>query len=187
MNAADEGSYRELRSEGIFEDVNANRIDMKNGVILVSCSDGDQMPDIFTHHAALCGTQRDGPRIHTLGLNGGALLLHPDSPLSRDGEWRILHKHIADAERLKDIHAVALYAHAPCGAAGLCGMSLLDVVQWLLAGKVFLENALASVACHAFLHIDRGNDERRTYFVSRARWLARPRDGRQHAEASQVF
>jgi len=63
-----------LRKAGVLEDTTRHKLSQEEGVILISCSDGDQFPDIFKHQCLLqdCTHQ---PRIHTICLAGGALRL----------------------------------------------------------------------------------------------------------------
>ena len=157
-----------FRRSGILQDIDAHRIDQSKGAIIVSCADGDQMHDLFHHHEALVQESNCAPRLHTLALNGGALLLPMTSPLNRQfNEDKVLLHHIAVAQKLKEIDTVVLYAHAPCGAAMMHDMSFFQVVQYLMQAKMMLKNsgpAGIKVAC--FIHIDYG-DKKRTYFVSR--------------------
>ena len=158
-----------FRRAGILQDVNAHRIDQSQGAIIVSCADGDQMHDLFHHHATLFLKSNAVPRLHTLALNGGALLLPVTSPLNRQfREDEVLLHHINVAQKLKEINTVVLYAHAPCGAAAMHNMSFLQVIEYLIQAKMLLKKsgpAGIKVAC--FIHIDYDGDKKRTYFVSR--------------------
>lgn len=167
----------EMRGFGVLADADGHRLDQREGIIMVTCADGDQMPDIFRFQAKLSEGQRTDPRIHTLSLNGGALLLPEDTKLivrrgRRFREDVVLMEHIRVARNLKQIDTIALYAHAPCGMARLMHLSFEDVIATLIAAKARIkgDNHGAKVAC--FCHVDRGNGRKRTYFVSRDRWDA---------------
>ena len=53
---------------GVLLDVSPHLIDQRNGVIVVACSDGDQMPDVFKHHEKFCSHHREHSRIHLFAL-----------------------------------------------------------------------------------------------------------------------
>lgn len=156
-----------LRHEaGVLIDVKDHKLDLKNGVIMVSCSDGDQMSDIFHFQEKMQARQRDSQRIHTIGLNGGALLIPENSPLNKpNGEDRVMLKHIKQAIELKGITTIALYVHAPCGAAGLCRLNMDQVLDLLIQAKRRIKAEIPGVTVACFCHVDNG--EKMTYFVSR--------------------
>lgn len=153
---------------GVFADVEDHLLDQGNGVIMVTCSDGDQMPDIFSFQEKMRGDHRKNPRIHTIALNGGALLIGENSPLKSDGEDRVMLKHIKQAIELKGITTIALYVHAPCGAAGLCRLDMRQVLDLLMEAKRRIKTEMPGVTVACFCHVDNG--KKRTYFVSRERY-----------------
>ena len=160
-----------LRERGVLVPVEGHRLDLGRGVIMVTCPDCDQRADLFNHQEAVFREQGLDPRIHALGLNGGALLVAEESPLNDElGEDRVLIAHMKGARQLKGINTVALYSHIPCGAAGLANLSSEEVVDFLVLGKrrVRAEIPEAKVAC--FLHVDKGEGNKRTYFVSYEAW-----------------
>lgn len=161
-----------LKAEGVLVPVNPDKIKLEQGVILTSCSDGDQMPDIFTYHLNMSLGQGLQPRIHLVALNGGGLLIPTQSQLVQDHhEDVILLKHIADACKLKGINTVLLYAHAPCGAAGLAGLTL-EQVFGLHVQAVKLLRALPDLQVISLFHIDDGR-YKRSWFFNTAKWESR--------------
>ncbi len=171
LSNEDREAYNRLRKQEILLDVDAHRLNLADGVILVACSDGDQLPDIFSNISHSFAGQRSSPRIHTIALNGGALLLPEDSPLvTAHREDEVLLEHIKVARELKNIHTVALYTHAPCGAGTLAGLTLEQELNLLLAAKVRIKEHLPGIKAACFCHIDRG-ESKRTYFVSRNKWI----------------
>lgn len=173
LNDCDREFAEVLRREGVLQDVDGHRLDLAEGVILVACADGDQMPDLFRHQASLQTEHRGVPRPHLLALNGGGLRIPRGSSLN-GGAGEVLLKDIGDARLLKGISMVALYVHAPCGAARLAGFTLEQEITLLMDAKVRVKEEcgeVVRVAC--FVHLDWGDGRRRTYFISRANWMAR--------------
>jgi hypothetical protein len=171
LSDTDRDTYKRLRKQGILSDVDAHRLDLTAGVILVACSDGDQLPDIFNNISHSFEGQRQSARIHTIALNGGALLLPENSPLvTPHREDEVLLEHIKVARELKNINTIALYTHAPCGAGTLAGLTLEQELDLLLAAKVRIKESLPGIKAVCFCHIDRG-ESKRTYFVSRNKWI----------------
>lgn len=66
---------KKFQTNGVLQTVDTHRLDQKNGAIIVSCADGDQIHDLFHYHERLFNEAGVPPRIHTLALNGGTLLL----------------------------------------------------------------------------------------------------------------
>jgi hypothetical protein len=146
---------------------------VSNGVIMVACADGDQMHDVYNYQCNMCATQRATPRIHTLALNGGALLLSPMCPLTQERhEGAALVNHIAGAKLLKNITSLALYSHAPCGAAGLANMSIRDQIRELLAAATHIQESVDAVSAMCYFHVDWGHGRKRTYAVAQEQAIA---------------
>lgn len=171
LSKQDHELARVLRLANVFQNVASKELDLSEGVIIVPCADGDQMPDLFTYELGLFAELGIPPRVHEIALNGGALLIPQDSPVRREGaEDRVILQHLRDAQALKGIDLVMLYAHAPCGAAGLAGLDLRGVVKLLMAAKTRIKEEIPSLKVAVFIHMDWGDGKKRTYFVSRDRW-----------------
>ena len=155
----------------VLLDVHPHLIDQSNGVIVVACSDGDQMPDVFKHHEKFCTHHREHARIHLFSLNGGAKLISENSPLRMHQEDQVLLSHIRMARKSKQIETVILYAHAPCGAAYGKKLSFTDVLELLFQGKERVKREIPGIKVACFCHVDHGNNKKRTYFVSYEAWL----------------
>jgi len=174
LSDRDRSMIRRLRNARVLEDADAHKLKSPDGVIVVPCSDGDQMPDVFEHQCALAREVGRPVRPHMLSLHGGAMLIAENCPLYR--EYRVddlLLQHIREAEGtdLKGIGTVVLYIHAPCGAAGLAGLSLVEQVVLLIRAKERVKEIDTTNAVVCFVHVDYG-DRQRTYFISRDRWLS---------------
>jgi hypothetical protein len=171
LSLRDRDLIREYKKAGILQDVNKHRLDQDQGVILVTCADGDRFPDIFNFQVKLQEHCRPHPRIHPLSWHGGAITCIPRSPVNtrRDSHLTFLDQ-IKAAPGLKDINLIALYAHAPCGAASLAGLSVEQVIALQIKAKKRIKalNTGAKVVC--FFHIDHGEEKKRTNFLSRDLW-----------------
>lgn len=84
LSEKDLSIIKELREFGVLADVKGHQLNQKNGTILVTCSDGDQMYDIFTHQVKMQNGQCQDPRIHTFAWHGGALRLASKSPINQN-------------------------------------------------------------------------------------------------------
>jgi hypothetical protein len=173
-----------LRDQNVLKEVGPHLIDQSQGAILVSCADGDQIPDIFTYHAEMQNGHRKDPRIHMFGWNGGALRLAPDSPANKVGHTTQLDllQDIGDALHMKQMSVVALYVHAPCGKAKASGISVYDTVRLLFAAKDTVKIAFPDIKVACFCHVDFGPNFERfgkkrrklTYFASRDAFHSHP-------------
>ncbi|MBI2050413.1 MAG: hypothetical protein HYT31_01230 [Parcubacteria group bacterium] len=171
LSENDVAIVRSLRDAGVLQDVESHRLDQSNGVILVTCPDGDHFVDIFSHQLRMQEGQCSDPRIHPLGWHGGAIRLVAGSPANKHpGEHQIFLEEIRDARGLKGINTVALYSHAQCGKASACGVDFLQLMMLHMQAKAAVKamNSGISVAC--FLHVTYPTGTRRTYFVSRPDW-----------------
>lgn len=177
--------YQNLRKAGVLEEIEPHRLEINDGIILVSCSDGDQFPDIVRHMGDVlvtCGAKR---RIHPFTDNGGPLILDPSSPLASNMRCENLLVSIDGARELKGIATVALCTHAPCGMARKIGLNLAEVIRSLKQGKAKLERSHSGLVVRPFVQIDLPDQRKRTYFISGQRWR-RWSEARGYAEATQL-
>lgn len=169
--------FEELREAGVLEDVNGNRLDTSNGVILVTCADGDQLGDIFKLQSGMT------PRIHTLAFNGGGLLIPNGSSanvsigISPTGVevclGDIYMNQIFVAQELKGIRVVALHVHFPCGIARLHSIEPCRLMELLVEAKTRIKTEMPDgMKVAAYLHVAWPDGRKRTYFVSREKWVA---------------
>lgn len=170
LNDSDREYLKDLRSKNILVDIDSHLLDQREGVIMIACADGDQMPDVFKKQSEYLLEQRKTPRIHTLALNGGALVVPADSPLNSElPKGAVIIDDIKGAMLLKGIKTVVLYAHAPCGAAGLCRLNAGEVIEFLIKAKEELKRVFLEIKVVCFFHVDWG-DHKRTYFISATKW-----------------
>ena len=161
-----------MRKFGVLDDIDPHRLAQEQGIIPIPCADGDQMIDIFQHQLKIALEGGVAPRPHQLSLNGGALLIAEESPLNKElREDLVLLAHIRGAMVLKKIRTVVLYAHAPCGAAGLAGLSFERCIDLLMKAKARVKKEIPGMKVACFCHVDR-KGKKRTYFVSKEKWEA---------------
>lgn len=174
---------QELLRLGIFSDVDGHQINSSKGVINFGCSDGDQFDDAYSHQKKMS----DNNRIHPLNLNGGALLLAPDSPAFRFSEFyqdrdvlsKFLRKQIYVAQERKGINTVTLGIHSPCAIAIACKIDPIEATNLIMEAKTIIKaesleyGKELKVSC--FHHLDHarcgtGKNKKRTHFISRKKW-----------------
>lgn len=172
LNKLDRQTIKQLIKLKLLQSAAGRFLKMRGGIIMISCSDGDELPDIFGYMQNMERGKLSAPRIHTIGLNGGALLVPANTALNkRYHEDKVILKHLKQAVKLKNIKTIAIYVHAPCGVAYLNGLNIIQVIDLLITAKTRIKKALPGVTVGSFCHVDDGQ-KKRTYFVSRDRWLA---------------
>lgn len=172
--SADTQLIKMLRDEGVLVDAEGHRLDSPNGVILISCSDGDQMVDIFHHTIHMLAKGGGKIRPHTFAYHGGGMLLDHDCPLCRKRPYdEIFMEGIADARAMKDIDTVALLVHAPCGAARMANLNVVQVLHHVVQAKMRIKSRWPDLKVGCFFHVDyppcndHANGRKRTYFLSK--------------------
>ncbi|MFA6447396.1 MAG: hypothetical protein WCW31_04035 [Patescibacteria group bacterium] len=177
LSAEDRRTYDYLLSRKILKRVLPDKIppeQARKGMIAVFCPDGDQFADVFGNIAEVCLQHMPWPRIHALTRMGGALVIPDNNPLSRGQYGAQLVEDIFLSHSLKDIETIALYAHAPCGAAKMAKLNLAQVLDLLTRAKLQMKDEIKrlklplNVIC--FVHIDRGDEGKRTYFFPVGEW-----------------
>ncbi len=166
--------FAALRTLGIILGVAPHRLNLKGGVIVVTCGDGDHFFDVIWHLLTVylqshlpwaCRLPLKigfflpfiiwwflSPRTHMLVLNGGACLLSPCWPKHETFDiGRALEEQVRVATDLKDIWQVILYAHAPCGAAG--SMLPKEQVAHLMEAKMRIKGLDPRYKVACFMHL----------------------------------
>jgi len=167
---------RAMREQRVLSDLAGNKLNYANGAILVACSDGDQMPDIWKIQTDICAGHRHDPRIHTIALNGGALLIPPHSPLSQTlHEDLVLLEHIKNGIIMKEIYTIAIYTHFPCGMATQASVDVRKQIQLLIDAKNLIKLTCPDTKVSCFVQIawpdsDEKEKRKRTYYMSRKKW-----------------
>ncbi|HPV70498.1 MAG TPA: hypothetical protein PKY08_01160 [Candidatus Magasanikbacteria bacterium] len=148
----DLGLIRVLRLSGILQDFDLTKCCDPQQLIVVDCADGSRKLELLLHHYNLAKTAEgnidvDECVFHDPSLNGGALLLHPDSPLVTEElrQDKVLLDSIEGGVKFKHMEAnghrplVVIYAHTPCAAATSLGMSVIEQMTWLVKAKLRLK------------------------------------------------
>ncbi len=161
-----------LREAGVLEDMNGHSLDLGRGVIVIRCPDGDQMLDRIEHDRRVAIEAGVTPRIHLLTCHGGCMAIAANSPLYPDmGIDRFLLTQIGEAVMLKGIHVISAEIHLPCGKAASLGLTILDQIVLQMSAKPRIKeiDRTNKVVCR--VHIDYPDGRKRTYFISRNRWI----------------
>ncbi len=160
----------ELRDAEVLQSIKGHLIDQQNGVILVTCSDGDRFPEIFQHQIRLQADCRSDPRIHVLAWHGGALACATHSPINRRRDaHNVFLDQIKDARELKSIDTVVLEAHYPCGAACLFDVSLERCLALQIGAKMNVRRLNNGIRVSCFFPVYNG-EKQQTFFFSREKW-----------------
>lgn len=161
-----------LRQASVLEDMNGHNLNLGRGVIVIRCPDGDQMLDRIEHDRRVAIEAGVTPRIHLLTCHGGCMAIASNSPLyPGKGIDEFLLTQIAEAEALKEIHVISAEIHVPCGKAASLGLTLVHqiVLQMAAKSRIKAVDPTNKVVCR--VHIDYPDGRKRTYFISRAKWL----------------
>lgn len=128
-----------LKTKGVLKHIKdplLPRYERGRGVILDTCGDCLRFGEIYEYQVGLV-IKEGGSRevVHVVTGNGGALILDESCPISSPPAALTYLQQIAGAVALKGIPLVMLYAHFPCGAAGLEDMSARAILQGLVNAK----------------------------------------------------
>ena len=173
LNEEDKERRRLLRDDyNIFQRVDEHLLHPaeSNGIVLNFCGDCDQAEDMVGFHEKAMAMVTGYSRIHRVGLNGGAILIPSYSPVAQLNEGLIMLAHSEFAVRKKGIRTIVLHIHAPCGAAMEFGLTVPDSIHLLVEAKRLMKERCPSTKVVCFVHIDKGERGKKTYFVSPKEW-----------------
>ncbi len=157
--------------QGILEPLSAHLLPegTGDGTIAITCSDGDQMADLFSQHHDKCGE-----RCHLFSFNGGGLWLSPLIDSERAEQRRDLIKNdLPEAISMKGISTVVIYGHAPCGVAlSVLNCNVDELISHLVRAKMELKKQYSGKGLKfvCALHVDWGNGKKDTYWVNAKKW-----------------
>ena len=157
-----------------------HKLDLSRGAIVVACSDGDQMDDLFDDIRRLSAEQGMKPRPHLLTEHGGAMVLSRDwHDPARPGRAKRLVEDISDARAMKDIFTILLFCHAPCGKVGACKVGIDESIGHLMKANRVVKELDSRFQVRCFTHVDwhdesvNGGHRKETYFIPAERWYQR--------------
>lgn len=162
-----------LLEGGVLRDIDPVRLRDRK-LVIVPCADGKYIFELLLHHLKMSKKfwrlflglfsrrfHLEDVLFHTLALNGGALLLAPDSTAINihAPEDAVLLHHLQQAVRIKhlDEPTVALYAHVPCGAATACGFNIVDQMKLTTQAKRRIKEIHPAWKVMCLMYVDYGN------------------------------
>ncbi|MEK7639847.1 MAG: hypothetical protein AAB424_01775 [Patescibacteria group bacterium] len=155
------------KTQGVLVKVDSAKVlgRTHNGAILLCCGDADHSWDVLTHIVNKLGCTE---RLHLQCFNGGALRVNPNVPIPK--KYRIdaqLMEGIQVSRDLKKIETLFLASHAPCGMAGLCRLSIEDVLWHTIeaADIISATTGWSRKDIILLFHVHKGNGIKNTYFV----------------------
>jgi len=155
-----------FRRDGVLRRVYGPKlVPRSENLILISCADGHQLPDIIEHlgNFAFCR--------HTLTVHGGALRLSRNFPENGNAGYPVgeflLHQ-IEEARGLKKTNALGLISHYPCAIATRHSLDIPTVLAMTIDAKVRVQEAMSGVKVVPLFHYCDG-DRRRTMFINAKR------------------
>lgn len=163
LKTEDYRAIEALRRDGVLRRVYGPKlVPRSENLILVSCADGDQLPDIIQH----LGNFTFGR--HTLTVHGGALRLSNSFPEDGNAGYPVreflLHQ-IEEARALKRTNTLALLSHYPCAIATRHNWSVGDVLAMTVEAKAYVKENVSGVKVVPLFHYCDG-DRRRTMFIN---------------------
>ena len=156
-----------LERAGVLQAHDGSKLETGNGIILITCSDGDKILEFLEHIEELIREGGGKFRPHIFAGHGGAMLIAEDCPLYREERAdRFLLKQISDAHEMKDIGTVILMVHAPCGAAKKARMDVILELAHLVRAKKRVKAAMPQLKVSCFIDIHYADGGKKILFVS---------------------
>ena len=152
-----------LRRGGVLRRVYGPKlVPRSENLILISCADGHQLPDIIEHLGNFVFCR------HTLTVHGGALRLSRNFPENGNAGYPVgeflLHQ-IEEARVLKKTNVLGLLSHYPCAIAMRHGLDISTVLTMTIDAKVRVQEGVPGMKIVPLFHYCDG-DCRRTMFIS---------------------
>ncbi len=144
------------------------------GTLTISCSDGDQMQNIMMRHWLQCSGRHCH---HVIANNGLGLRIAPESSVAKPFESQMWLDDILLAIELKNLHAISIYGHWPCGVANNAELTMDEQLGLYSRAKeallsLFREKS-REIEILIGLHVDHGgaaNPYKELYWFNRHRW-----------------
>lgn len=172
ISTADLVFIEQMKKADILGNHIPERLHVEDGVILVCCSDGDQFDKVMDHMRDAAIATGAKPRIHTFANHGGALLVSPDFHLfCKHGNISdFLLTQLAQAKAMKEINTIVLSVHAPCGAAAMSQMNVVQLINHMMRAKNLVKERLHGVKVLCVLFVDYGSGNKQSYTIARKDW-----------------
>lgn len=173
-----------LKRDKVLMPINVNFFGVKKGAALIACGDCDHFDDTWQHFKHLFKTARKPSRIFPVTRAGGAIWVPKSELLDRVSLPRDedIFFDLGVATEKKEISTIFTSIHAPCGAAGLYGLSLFDQIELLVKSKERIKEKYSHIEgleVKGFAPICYPGVRRRTYFVSAATWYEKQEQYRE--------
>ncbi len=160
----------------ICKEVDAAKLPLHHGAIVLPCADGDQMIRLFMRILDIL-TKGGNPRPHWPALNGGGAILlggGQDLPKKYRRWGDVLFENVVDSVRAKDIETVLNLGHAPCFMAyKILNWPIERVIDCLFRGKTRIRKSIHGSNGHVtgHLHVDWGQHDE-LYYMDRNLWIS---------------
>lgn len=177
LSTTERDLFETLRSFGVFENIDREKLPPAVGSITILCGDGTHSRDTVSHTwDTFEACQKCN---HLFAFNGGALCVTPKSPFMTEGGLEFVTRNIEGtfpimAKKGLPIGIVAAMSHWPCGQAKAAGLSMPEVIELSFEAKAALKGLVrkvesrAQVIAEMHLHIE--GERKRTYRLNQERW-----------------
>lgn len=167
LSEEDANDLAELIREKVLLPHDGKKLETKNGIIWVTCSDGDKILDFLEHVLNIIRAGDGKLRPHIFTEHGGAMIVAEDCPLYRANRIdELMLLKIADAHTMKDMNTVLLMIHAPCSAAEKMHMSAVQELIYLIRAKRRIQEVMPNLDVACFIHIQNVDENKEVWYVS---------------------
>jgi hypothetical protein len=140
-----------LITGGILTPVITEEFRAQAGSLIFSCADGDQMHDLHKRHHGHC---ENGTCQHWFSTNGLGLKLAKNSPVATAEETALWWQYAREAVALKELKAITIYGHWPCGIAVGASLPVFEQMDLYVKAKLAMRNIKFEAVVSVEIHID---------------------------------
>lgn len=172
-----------LRKDGVLLKIDPELLRVKNGSVLVYCSDSNHSIDKWNYFESIVTQAQKIHRPFPIPQPGGALWIAESSMLASINLPidQVMLFGIEFALREQGIRSVFLKTHAPCKAALNYNLSIFDQIELLVKGKERVKKQFAEfegLEVRCFFHVCYPGQRRETRLVSVQKWYEKIEDYR---------
>ncbi len=167
LSAEDAADIAELLREAVLLPHDGSKLQTKNGIIWVTCSDGDKILDFLEHVLNIIREGNGRLRPHIFTEHGGAMVIAEDFPLYplfRVAELMLAK--IEDGHIMKNMDTVILMIHAPCSAAEKAHLNVIQELAYLIRGKRRIQEGMPNLDVACFIHVQDAEGNKVVHYVS---------------------